>query len=405
MGIAFKVTADAAESLPCLHYGSFPHAAFSIPDAGLLWEKKVQEINIPTGEWKNIPTLFAAGGASIPFDIFSAIFFLLSRYEEHLPFEKDKHQRFPHTASILFKNGWQERPLVDEWVYHFGEELEKQLSIPVQKSPFQLHLTYDIDIAFAYRGKGFLRNAGGLLRDVFLNRTFSAATERFKVLSGRSDDPFDSFPRLEKLHRQLKKRPYFFVLAALKTSAFDKNISPDESVMKQLVKMLESIGSIALHPSYKSNQQKVFFEEKTALENITGHSIFHSRQHYIRLQIPATYLQLMQAGITDDYTMGYGAAIGFRAGTGRSFFWYDLENEKQQPLRIHPFAFMDTASRFGNNMNAENAFSALEKMTDTLQKTGSEMTTVFHNFSLGTDSAWEGWWQAYERFVRDFATS
>jgi hypothetical protein len=127
----YKVTSaenDIAELPFFISYGkSFPNS-FLIPDEGLLWEHEINVLKPETGLWHNIPTLFArpngeAKGSQLPFDIFSAVFFLLSRYEEYYSYKADKHNRYPATNSILYKNGWLQRPLVDEWVMLFGKQL------------------------------------------------------------------------------------------------------------------------------------------------------------------------------------------------------------------------------------------------------------------------------------------
>lgn len=49
-------------------------------------------------------------------DIFGSSFFMLSRYEEAVSTERDTHDRFPAIASLAFKAGFLERPIVDEYV-------------------------------------------------------------------------------------------------------------------------------------------------------------------------------------------------------------------------------------------------------------------------------------------------
>jgi hypothetical protein len=57
-----------------------------IMPSGLLSESGLTDHVIEIGKWKDIPTLFAGGNNDIPFDIFSAIFYIVSRYEEYIPF-------------------------------------------------------------------------------------------------------------------------------------------------------------------------------------------------------------------------------------------------------------------------------------------------------------------------------
>jgi hypothetical protein len=135
------------------------------------------------------------------------------------------------------------------------------------------------------------------------------------------------------------------------------------------------------------------------LSGISKTTIRLSRQHYIRLKIPDTYYHLIANGIEEDFSMGYGSKLGFRAGTGSSFLWYDLMKEQVTSLRVHPFCFMDTTALYDNHMDAGGAFAELATMADALKKANSTLNTIFHNFSLGTAAEWEGWKNGYEKFL------
>src|SRR5690606_4274839 len=117
------------------------------------------------------------------------------------------------------------------------------------------------------------------------------------------------------LHEKAEVMPVYFILAALRTTAYDKNISPTNPAMQSLIRELASEGRVGLHPSYFSTEASVFRQEKNMLEEITGRPISWSRQHYVRMRLPDTYRTLIDRGITDDWSMGYGARLGFRAGT------------------------------------------------------------------------------------------
>jgi len=403
LGIDYRLTHQQEEGIH-ISYGSSVGNALHIPDAGLLWQMGIAQNDIVSGEWNNTPTLYAANG-DIPFDIFSAVFFLISRYEEYHPHTPDKHERYPYTDSILHKNGWLERPLVDEWVEHLRKLLVEKYGLSIPPKAFTYLPTYDIDIAWSYKHKGLVRNAGGFVKDLFGLR-INDALKRVLVNMFDAQDPYYAFPFMYSLHNRFGYQPLYFVLAALKTSEYDKNISPNHKAMQKLIRSFAEHGTVGIHPSYNSGQQNYLFkEEKVALENITGKMISISRQHYIRLFLPQTYRQLIADGITDDYSMGYGTHIGFRAGTGASFYWYDLENEKQKMLQVHPFCFMDSTARFDMQLSSEDAFDRLEEMERSLRRTNSQLVTVFHNFSLGTDSDWKDWPKKYAQYLERMAGS
>lgn len=392
---------DAGSQPFVLSYGrEFPKALF-VPDAGLLWEKGVTVHNPSMGTWGSLPAIyFFTTTAGLPFDLFSALFFLLSRYEEYYPYGRDKHGRYPPEESLLFKQGWLRRPLADEWVEHFREELSKRF-FSIARSEFAQKLTYDIDIAYSYRHKGFIRSIGGLMKDLSAGRIGSVVS-RLATLTGVQRDPFDCFDWLMNLHSRGGYQPIYFILCTLRATDFDKNNDPRSSAMQRLVRQLSEEGLIGLHPSYYSSRSEVFAAEKAYLEHTIGKAVSISRQHYVRMNLPETYRFLHAQAIHDDYSMGYGSKLGFRAGTGRSFLWYDLEAEQSTTLRVHPFCFMDSAARYEEGLIAEEAFEVLEGMEDKVRYTGSQLITVFHNFSLGKDPGWKNWRALYDKFVTRF---
>lgn len=394
---------DAAELPFCISYGKVLPNALSIPDAELLWQTGIQQHTIPTGTWNGIPTLYATeGNYTIPFDLFSATFFMLSRYEEYYEYTPDKHGRYPATDSIVYRNGWLQRPLVDEWLQQLRITLRQHFDIPIQDGMYMYQPTYDIDIAYTYRHKSRQRTMGAYAKDI-LRGNFQAAKQRTSVLLNKNkQDPYDSFEWMRQLHRAYGYRPIYFVLAALHTTDYDKNILPTHPQMRVLVDALIQEGNVGMHPSYYTDtQHDVWRNEKNTLESLlhTNKKITQSRQHYIKLRLPDTYRFLLSRSILEDYSMGYGTYLGFRAGTGQPFQWYDIEKEQTTLLQVYPFCFMDTTALYEEKMNAPTAFAILRTMQQRLQQTGSTLITVFHNFSLGTAPEWLGWREAYETFM------
>jgi hypothetical protein len=408
--LSYRLTSNIEEATRTpfgIIYGQPLTGSISIPEEGLMHARaKATTLAtlppvLPTvGEWISIPTLFATedNAYSIPFDIFSAIFYLLSRYEEYLPYTPDKHGRYPATESILFRNGWLERPLVDEWVTAFHRLLEANWDITITPPAFSFTPSYDIDMAYSHAYKGFKRIIGAYIK-ALLKGDVEQITHRTQVLKKKVTDPYDSFAWIRHQHEASQLSPLYFILCALRTTPFDRNIHPRHPAMIRVIKQLAKEGHVGIHPSYYATHYDQVAKEKSTLQGVTGKSVHISRQHYIRLILPTTYQVLMDNDITDDYSMGYGTHIGFRAGTGASFPWYDLQQETVAPIRIHPFCFMDTTAHFDMQLGVEEAFSRLNKMAIALRNNNSALIPVFHNFSLGTDAQWSGWNEAYGKFL------
>lgn len=385
-----------------LAYGVAYHGAISIPDAGLLWENGINQHQPASGTWRDIPTLFHIDNSSntITFDLFSAIFYLISRYEEYYPFSPDKHDRYPPTESILYRKGWLSRPIIDEWVESFRQLITQNTSVSIPQHPFKYLPTYDIDIAYSHLHKGVRRIFGAYLRAI-LRMDMVQIAERTRVLKKKQKDPYDSFRWLRQLHKLYNYKPVYFILCSEKTTAFDKNIHPCNPAMVRVIKNVAKDGDIGIHPSYYSYQEQTTRREIETLQKISNQSIQISRQHYIKLKIPNTYQLLIDNRISVDYSMGYGSKLGFRAGTGSSFLWYDIAAERATTLRVHPFCFMDTTAHYELMLSPQEAIDRLHNMTRILKKTGSQLITVYHNFSLGMSAEWNGWRQPYEAFLEE----
>ncbi|MBL7713585.1 MAG: polysaccharide deacetylase family protein [Chitinophagaceae bacterium] len=373
----------------------------TIPAIGLLSENKLQVQQITAGTWEGLPVLFYTGNqeAFLPFDLFSAVFYLLSRYEEYLPFTADKFGRYPATESILYRHQLLERPIIDEWLQQLSRKLGSY-GVRAQPKQYAFLPTYDIDIAWSYRHKGWKRTLGGYLRDVAA-RNFAAVKERTSVLLGHQEDPYDSFDATDELHTGSGLNPVYFILAAKQNGPYDKHILPSHPAMKQLIGRLAACYETGMHPSYATSEDPGLLREEHALmERCCGKKIDRSRQHYIRCALPDVYRNLIAAGIRQEYSMGYATHLGFRAGTSQAFPWYDLQAEQQTELQVFPFCFMDTSARFELGLSAAQSFEKLQQLQSTLQQTRGLLITVFHNFSLGTDPGWQGWQERYAAFIK-----
>ena len=274
------------------------------------------------------------------------------------------------------------------------------MGIKIEPSQFLFLPTYDIDMAYSYLHKGAIRMVGAYLR-AFLKFDFRQINERTDVLKRKQKDPYDSFRWLRQLHKEYGFKPTYFILSALAPGKFDKNIHPEHPAMVRVIKNLAKEAAVGIHPSYYSGQGDTMSKEKGVLEQVAGRKTEISRQHYIRHKAPDTWRLLIKNGINHDYSMGYGAHLGFRAGTGSSFKWYDIENEAITSLRLHPFCFMDSTAHYEGKLSATDAFAKLDEMSKKLERCGGVLVTVFHNFILGTDNEFRGWRHGYENFMHE----
>ncbi len=390
------------ESHLLIHYSSEPTTkkAFVIHPQGLLFENDIrqQSINIFKfdslfDEKEKVTAFFKTANASFPFDIFSAIFFLLSRYEEYWPHQKDSYGRYAHENAIAFQHGFLHLPLINCWLAEFRKSLHQTgVLLLFKPNIFKAGLTYDIDIAWSYLNKGLLRNFGGFIK--------RPSWERIQVLLGKKQDPFDCYDFLISLHKKIDEEAICFFPLAENTGLYDKNIDPQRWEMQQLVDKMHHRFTIGLHPSWHSHAHpEALTNELNTLEKIVREPVVHSRQHYIKFDLPSTYQRLSDIGIRKDYSMGYGSINGFRASFAGSFFWYDLSNETQTLLELHPFCFMDANSHYEQKQSLEDTKQELEHYLSVCKKYKGEFISIFHNNFLGTGKEFKGWRELYLHLI------
>jgi len=397
-GIDYKITIDSESfrnhaGAKINYSNSRMEDVYTIQSQSLLFEHDIKEQTINCVDLNNYKAFFKTSDSDFPFDIFAAIFYLLSRYEEYLPHEKDMYGRFAHENSIAFKEGFLNKPVINIWLTDFSSSLKKFFpALTFKTKTFNFLPTYDIDIAYSFKHKGFIRNLGGFIK--------SPSLERLAVLAGLKKDPFDSFDFMDKLHTEFNLNPVYFFLVATSGSLYDKNISPYSNAMWQLIKRHAKKYRSGLHPSWRSNNNfSILLKEKKILETAGKMEVNISRQHYLKMSMPQTYQELIKAGIEADYTMGYGSINGFRASVASTFYWYDLTNEKTTSLKLFPFCYMDANSFYEQDLDAGQALEELQYYLNECKKVNGFFISIFHNNFLGTDKQFTGWKEMYTKFI------
>ena len=369
---------------------------------GLLFEKNIQQQVIECFEWNGLKAFFENKKGTIPFDLFSAAFYLISRYEEWLPFTPDQYGRYAHTNSLAFKNDFLHLPLLQLWLLEFEKKLQlsyQEYRLPV--TTFSFVPSYDIDVAFCYLHQPFFKKLFGFYRDLLTGK-FDKFVESGNVYSGYQKDPFDQFEFLEALNLQYHLPAIYFFLLADKRKGVDKNIHPTKKALQEIILRTASKFKVGIHPSWQSGEDKATLKKEiNTLSEFIQQPVEISRQHYLKMTIPETYPLLIEAGIKKEYTLGYGTINGFRASYAAPFYWYDLKNETVTDLEIHPFCYMDANSIFELRQPVYEAKNELHELFDQVKKVQGEMIGIFHNHFFTDQPEWIDWKKMYEEFLKE----
>jgi hypothetical protein len=367
----------------------------------LLLSTGTKKIHIQPVVFEGIKTFFPVSSTHsvFPFDPFAASFYLVSRYEEYLPLIRDIHGRFPASESLALRYDFLQKPVVNIWASRIGGSLKQRFpELKFRRRHFNMIPTIDIDAAFAIRNKGFVRMIGGLIKRIY-NKERESVKKRLRVLSGIEKDPFDSFDFQLEIQKKYNFRPIYFILMA-DYGTYDKNIPFQNKAFRDIVKLLADYADVGIHTSYASNDNPELLKiEVQRLSELLNREIHFSRQHFLRLEIPATYHNLLSLDIYHDFTMGFASQPGFRAGICDPFPFYDLDLEVETPLIIHPFMIMDGTLADYLRLTPDEAFEYICRLIDEVKAVDGTFMSLWHNESLGGQGQWTGWPEVYEKMI------
>jgi len=403
----YKLSAgiEEAESHPrVINYStqSIP-GSYQVVPSGLLSQTGIKPQPLPAkGEEPFL--LFAQTAGDLSFDIFSAVFYLVSRYEEWLPFEKDRHGRFDAMQSVLYKHGVLQQPVIDQWCYAWKETLQQKFpGLIFVKRNFRLLSTIDVDNTYAYRGKTRFRAWGANVKDLVRGNT-THVRQRLRVRFNKAADPFDAYAEQAALSRQYHIPLTWFFLCITHKTPYDIALESWHPLFRSLIRHLRHSAEIGIHPSYFSGEHGKMEHEKNTLEKLAGATIRKSRQHFLRFSIRDTPRRLMKMGIHEDHSMGYASMPGFRAGTCTPFKYFDLEANAATSLEMVPFCVMDSLFYDYLKLPVQEAGKIMQSLIEAAKAVDGQAVMVWHDRSF-SELHYPGWKALYQQLHVTFAGS
>lgn len=386
-----NLKADANDAI--INYtDSHVENAIHVAPNGLMNETGIRDVET---EW-NGEHLFPTD-CEFGFDIFSAIFYLITRYEEYNSKAADKHGRYCPESSTLFKQGFMQTPVVDKWVEELRLAINEKFKLGIPKHTPENLTTVDVDNVYAFRNKGILRHIFSSAKDL-LKGNDQNASMRWKTLLHVEDDPFFNIEKVsDRLAEENPNNLIFFHCGCY--GKFDKKtIFPSLRYWKAKQKIDKQI-NVGLHISYRAATSDTALKlEKWILEKCLGRRVTKCRFHYLKFALPYGYERLINIGITDDYSMAYSNVPGFRAGTSRSYKFYNIEKEKESDLTVHPLIVMDKTLRLNMTLNVDEAYEYINKLKVECNSTGGDFTTLFHNENVAPKDGWNEWGKRFFEF-------
>ena len=317
---------------------------FFIQKVDLLLEQGFSEIEIKVQPWDDTVCFFPlADSSDLPFDIFAASFYLLTRYEEYLPHVKDEFGRFPAAESLAYQESFLHKPVVDIWAMKFLEILmERFPDLEHGDRKYKTGTIITSEHTYIFKNKGFLRSFVGMMSDLF-QLNFAKVMDRIQIWIRIKKDPHDTFEDLIQLIKE-HKLYMLFMFQLSDFSKYDRNISHNRIPHRAVIKSVADYAKVGLLMGYYAMEEiKSLRKEKLRMEDIIHSSVEHAMNHKYNLRLPDQYNNLSELEIVNDHSMGYPNMPGFRAGTCNPFLFYDINMEVTTPLKVHPYAFSSNA--------------------------------------------------------------
>ena len=348
------------------------------------------------GQWMLFPVY--GRNLDLPFDPLAATFYMVSRYEEYLPHREDIHGRFVTSEQLAVTAGFKDEPVVEQWACMLKRLVEERYpDVTLTQRNYRFVQTVDIDAAWCFLHKGTFRTVVGWLRDMFACHDPDEVRLRWRVLTHREHDPYDTF---DYILEQQKRAPGSFLLFFALLAEYDKYDKPANYLnphTRQLLQHLGDYAKIGIHPGYNTLEHPTNADIETKrLEAILHRTIVRSRYHFLRLQLPVSYRLLQHTGIRHDYTMGYADDTGFRAGISSPYPFYDLERDIETELTIHPFCVMDTTLQKYLRLTPEEGVERYRRLIERVRAVNGTFCCIIHNQNL---SERYGWRNAYEQML------
>ena len=328
-------------------------------------------------------------------DVFGSAFLLLSRYEEAVSGARDTHDRFPAEAALAFREGFLERPLIDEYVEVLWRILQRCWPLLKRKPrEYRLLLSHDVDRPLSTLGRSPSQVARSLAADVVRRRDLGLAARRLRsymrarrgIIQG---DPYDTFDFIMSESERRGWRSAFYFMAGGDEPGIDGAYDLGAPWVRRLIARIGGRQhEIGVHTSYRTYQDPVGTKREfdqlrsIAAEEGVRQGQWGGRQHYLRWENPATWQNWNDAGLAYDSTLGFPDHVGFRCGVCREFPAFNVKSREQLRLRERPLVVMDETLFGYMGLEWRPALERILNLRDTCRRLKGDFTLLWHNSAL-----------------------
>ncbi len=310
-------------------------------------------------------------------DLLLVVLLVLSRWEEAVATEHDAHGRFCANQSMASKDGFLERPIVDEYALAFEQALRFLCPAwrPAERK-LRAKISHDADhVGIPFQGKNILRRIA-----------HGDARNTWRELWGwlPECDPADlcAVREIVSLTREHKLDSAVYWMAS-PPSLRDSGYDPRHHKVRRVIDWLREQGvESGVQPGYSTYRSpERLRREVNLLRHVLGDGPLGGRQHYLRWCVD-TWIHWEMCGLAYDSTLSYADHIGFRCGTCIPYQPWLLSLNRAADLLEVPLLVMDRTLLGYMNLTEERSVEAVQRCVRSCATVGGVFTMVWHNNTL-----------------------
>lgn len=313
------------------------------------------------------------------FDPVRSSWYLISlEYENENPL--DKYERVISKENELYKD--LQIPLVNYYAKILKSAhgcLQTGKFIFKSEENFYVLLTHDIDYLSSWRLFLLARSI-----QLFLKLKIGFSIKTALRIFGKTNPYLKCINDFERVEKDRGVCSVFFFLTEsgnFLKAVVDKAGTVFVDRVEWLLKRLSDSGDdIALHSSFYANiDTEKIKNEKKLLEKHCKCKIHSNRQHYLNMVFPKSWICSEQAGIENDFSLGYFDSCRFRGGISAPFHPF-LEDEEMK-ITEFPLNFMDRTYTKYVKEKGDGEINLVKEMTGHIKFTGGLFVLLWHNIN------------------------
>jgi hypothetical protein len=416
LGIQFKVTLtnrrDYLIKLPNHSELAFSDGFFNnfISDLSYLNQKNIPNsilwVNSEFLVQPHLPVLFGVDlleisdkKITVGYDIFASSFFMLSRWEEYVITDRDRHGRVASSHCIAGKFNFLDRPIVNEYA-EFIWNLLLRLDGRVKRISRESRnfVSCDVDLPYDLSRRNFYqtikRSIARSLRSDLGKPHFPLMNYFANSLDTRYDLYWLSLKWIMDVNESAGNIVDFNFIPYVTADNYDPKFSFDDNTIRNTLRnILERGHRVGFHPGYSTyNDAFLFNHSLDIFKNVLcldkrGLSTLGGRQHFLRWSFPASLHMWADSGLKYDSTLGFADRAGFRCGVCTEFSLFDVMNRCSLNLKERPLIVMECSVISSNYMGygrTDKAANFMLGLKNICQKYKGDFSVLWHNTALET---------------------